>query len=164
MKKLLIIVFGLQCVLFCIDLQEIENRKFDEVSIFSEENNILAKDSSIKNGSLAIYVFFTPNLVFEPNYFIINTKEKVLEKAHFADGDAHSKINIKQNEFKKVGDTLILANYFNIVNVVDIPHSSLGVNKTDFKSQAQKLQREGKITQILDENGCYHIIIPQLQN
>lgn len=53
---------------------------------------------------------------------------------------------------------------FNIVNVVDIPHSSLGVNKTDFKSQAQKLQREGKITQILDENGCYHIIIPQLQN
>lgn len=111
MKKLLIIVFGLQCVLFCIDLQEIENRKFYEVSIFSEENNILAKDSSIKNGSLAIYVFFTPNLVFEPNYFIINTKEKVLEKAHFADGDAHSKINIKQNEFKKVGDTLILANY-----------------------------------------------------
>lgn len=111
MKKFLIIVFGLQCVLFCIDLQEIENRKFDEVSIFSEENNILAKDSSIKNGSLAIYVFFTPNLVFEPNYFIINTKEKVLEKAHFADGDAHSKINIKQNEFKKVGDTLILANY-----------------------------------------------------
>lgn len=101
----------MQCVLFCIDLQEIENRKFDEVSIFSEENNILAKDSSIKNGSLAIYVFFTPNLVFEPNYFIINTKEKVLEKAHFADGDAHSKINIKQNEFKKVGDTLILANY-----------------------------------------------------
>ena len=61
--------------------------------------------------NLAIYVFFTPNLVFEPNYFIINTKEKVLEKAHFADGDAHSKINIKQNEFKKVGDTLILANY-----------------------------------------------------
>lgn len=111
MKKLLIIVFGLQCVLFCIDLQEIENRKFYEASIFSEENNILAKDSSIKNGSLAIYVFFTPNLVFEPNYFIINTKEKVLEKAHFADGDAHSKINIKQNEFKKVGDTLILANY-----------------------------------------------------
>ncbi|EEO24453.1 MULTISPECIES: hypothetical protein [Helicobacter] len=111
MKKLLIIVFGLQCVLFCIDLQEIENRKFYEVSIFSEENNILAKDSSIKNGSLAIYVFFTSNLVFEPNYFIINTKEKVLEKAHFADGDAHSKINIKQNEFKKVGDTLILANY-----------------------------------------------------
>ena len=111
MKKLLIIVFGLQCVLFCIDLQEIENRKFYEVSIFSEENNILAKGSSIKNGSLAIYVFFTPNLVFEPNYFIINTKEKVLEKAHFADGDAHSKINIKQNEFKKVGDTLILANY-----------------------------------------------------
>lgn len=101
----------MQCVLFCIDLQEIENRKFYEVSIFSEENNILAKDSSIKNGSLAIYVFFTPNLVFEPNYFIINTKEKVLEKAHFADGDAHSKINIKQNEFKKVGDTLILANY-----------------------------------------------------
>lgn len=111
MKKLLIIVFGLQCVLFCIDLQEIENRKFYEVSIFSEENNILAKDSNIKNGSLAIYVFFTSNLVFEPNYFIINTKEKVLEKAHFADGDAHSKINIKQNEFKKVGDTLILANY-----------------------------------------------------
>lgn len=111
MKKLLIIVFGLQCVLFCIDLQEIENRKFYEVSIFSEENNILAKDSIIKNGSLAIYVFFTSNLVFEPNYFIINTKEKVLEKAHFADGDAHSKINIKQNEFKKVGDTLILANY-----------------------------------------------------
>ncbi|WP_104718918.1 hypothetical protein [Helicobacter trogontum] len=111
MKKLLIIIFGLQCVLFCIDLQEIENRKFYEVSIFSEENNILAKDSNIKNGSLAIYVFFTPNLVFEPNYFIINTKEKVLEKAHFADGDAHSKINIKQNEFKKVGDTLILANY-----------------------------------------------------
>lgn len=111
MKKLLIIIFGLQCVLFCIDLQEIENRKFYEVSIFSEENNILAKDSNIKNGSLAIYVFFTSNLVFEPNYFIINTKEKVLEKAHFADGDAHSKINIKQNEFKKVGDTLILANY-----------------------------------------------------
>lgn len=111
MKKLLIIAFGLQCVLFCIDLQEIENKKFYEASIFSEENNILAKDSSIKNGSLAIYVFFTPNLVFEPNYFIINTKEKVLEKAHFADGDAHSKINIKQNELKKVGDTLILANY-----------------------------------------------------
>lgn len=111
MKRLLIIAFGLQCVLFCIDLQEIENRKFYEVSIFSEESNILAKDSNIKNGSLAIYVFFTPNLVFEPNYFIINTKEKVLEKAHFADGDAHSKINIKQNELKKVGDTLILANY-----------------------------------------------------
>ncbi len=110
MKRLLIIVFSLQCV-FCIDLQEIENRKFYEVSIFSEESNILAKDSNIKNGSLAIYVFFTPNLVFEPNYFIINTKEKVLEKAHFADGDTHSKINIKQNEFKKVGDTLIIANY-----------------------------------------------------
>lgn len=63
MKKLLIIVFGLQCVLFCIDLQEIENKKFYEVSIFSEENNILAKDSSIKNGSLAIYVFL-PLILF----------------------------------------------------------------------------------------------------
>lgn len=53
---------------------------------------------------------------------------------------------------------------FNIVNVVDIPHLSLGANKTKFKTQAQKLQSEGKITQILDENGCYHIVIPQPQN
>lgn len=58
MKKLLIIVFGLQCVLFCIDLQEIENRKFYEVSIFSEENNILAKDSSIKRKSCHICIFY----------------------------------------------------------------------------------------------------------
>lgn len=48
--------------------------------------------------------------------------------------------------------------------MVDIPHSFLGANKTKFKAQAQKLQSEGKITQILDENGCYHIIIPQPQN
>ncbi|OCR16987.1 hypothetical protein BA919_01680 [Helicobacter pullorum] len=53
---------------------------------------------------------------------------------------------------------------FNVVNVVDIPHSSLGANKTKFKTETQKLQNEGKITQILDENGCYHIVIPQPQN
>ncbi|EEO25090.1 hypothetical protein HRAG_02147 [Helicobacter bilis ATCC 43879] len=47
---------------------------------------------------------------------------------------------------------------FNIVNVVDIPHSSLGKNKEKFKSEAIKLL--GK-TNVLDENNCYHIVIHQ---
>ena len=47
---------------------------------------------------------------------------------------------------------------FNIVNVVDIPHSSLGKNKEKFQSEAIKLL--GK-TNVLDENNCYHIVIHQ---
>ncbi|EMZ38471.1 hypothetical protein C826_01507 [Helicobacter bilis WiWa] len=47
---------------------------------------------------------------------------------------------------------------FNIVNVVDIPHSSLGKNKEKFKSEAIKLL--GK-TNVLDENNCYHIVMHQ---
>ncbi|WP_300742754.1 hypothetical protein [uncultured Helicobacter sp.] len=47
---------------------------------------------------------------------------------------------------------------FKIVNVVDIPHSSLGKNKDKFKSEAIKLL--GK-TNVLDENNCYHIVIHQ---
>ena len=47
---------------------------------------------------------------------------------------------------------------FNVVNVVDIPHSSLGKNKEKFKSEAIKLL--GK-TNVLDENNCYHIVIHQ---
>lgn len=111
MKKLVIIILlSLQCA-FCIDLQEIANRKFYEVSKFSEESGILAKASNIKNGNLVMYVFFTPKLIFEPNYLMIDTKEKVIEEAHFADGDAHGKVDIKHDEFNKVGDTLIIPNY-----------------------------------------------------
>ncbi|ELT5465351.1 hypothetical protein R9R78_001846 [Campylobacter coli] len=47
---------------------------------------------------------------------------------------------------------------FNVVNVVDIPHSSLGKNKEKFKSEA--IRRLGK-TNVLDENSCYHIVIHQ---
>ena len=47
---------------------------------------------------------------------------------------------------------------FNIVNVVDIPHSSLGKNKEKFKNEAIKLL--SKIN-VLDENNCYHIVIHQ---
>ena len=47
---------------------------------------------------------------------------------------------------------------FNVVNVVDIPHSSLGKNKEKFKNEAIKLL--GK-TNVLDENNCYHIVIHQ---
>ncbi|WP_258436089.1 hypothetical protein [Helicobacter monodelphidis] len=50
---------------------------------------------------------------------------------------------------------------FNVVNVVDIPHSSLGQTKEIFKSEVEKLISSSKITQVLDENGCYHIVIPQ---
>lgn len=111
MKELVIIIaLSLQCA-FCIDLQELANRKFYEVSEFSEESAILAKASNIKNGNLVMYVFFTPKLIFEPNYLIIDTKEGVLEKAHFADGDTHSKVNVRQNEFNKVGDILVIFNY-----------------------------------------------------
>lgn len=117
MKELVIIItLSLQCA-FCIDLQEIANRKLYEVyevNKFSEENGILAKSSNIKNGDLVMYVFFTPKFIFEPNYLMINTKEGVLEKVHFADGDAHSKVNVRQNEFNKVGDTLIISNYIQI--------------------------------------------------
>ncbi|WP_257874675.1 hypothetical protein [Helicobacter sp. TUL] len=47
---------------------------------------------------------------------------------------------------------------FNVVNVVDIPHSSLGKNKEKFKNEAIKLL--SKIN-VLDENNCYHIVIHQ---
>lgn len=50
---------------------------------------------------------------------------------------------------------------FKVVNVVDIPHSSLGKNKENFRSEAKKLQNQGEISQIFDENDCYHIVIPQ---
>ncbi|WP_220272088.1 DUF5675 family protein, partial [Helicobacter didelphidarum] len=50
---------------------------------------------------------------------------------------------------------------FNVVNVVDIPHSSLGQTKEIFKSEVEKLISSSKITQVLDENGYYHIVIPQ---
>ncbi|TLD79700.1 hypothetical protein LS70_009760 [Helicobacter sp. MIT 11-5569] len=106
MKKILIMIaLGLQCA-FCIDLEEIANRKFYEVGEWGEDS-VLAKASNVKRGDLVMYVFFTPHLIFEPNYLIIDTKENVLVDAHFADGDSHSKVNIKQDEFYQRDDILI---------------------------------------------------------
>ena len=47
---------------------------------------------------------------------------------------------------------------FNVVNVVDIPHSSLGKHKENFTSEA--IRRLGT-THVLDENRCSPIVIHQ---
>lgn len=89
--------------------------------------------------------------------------QKVLDAYEIAKKDGKSMEQIIQAMTDKINE-LGASNVskhcadFSTQNVADIPHSSLGNNKEKFKSEAIKLLG---IANVLDENNCYHIVIPQ---